>query len=163
MPFIEFKKAVSNSDGFMLYCKQCYKSREKKYQSEYKDINRERYRCHDRKWKKEHVYYVNEKAARNRANKRMASIGYKTFKLQLREIYKLCPIGYHVDHIVPINGINVCGLHVPWNLQYLTATDNIKKSNKLLTTTNEIVTSLIVSSDTKNQAANETSHILTSE
>ena len=47
----------------------------------------------------------------------------------LRYIYDNRPSGHHVDHIVPINNPFVCGLHVPWNLQYLIAADNLRKHN----------------------------------
>lgn len=48
----------------------------------------------------------------------------------IEKIYRECPKGFHVDHIEPINGADRSGLHVPWNLQYLPALDNLKKSNK---------------------------------
>lgn len=42
------------------------------------------------------------------------------------------PKDWHVDHIIPLQGENVSGLHVPWNLRVIPAKENMIKHNKLI-------------------------------
>jgi hypothetical protein len=51
---------------------------------------------------------------------------------KIKDIYEKCPPGYEVDHIVPLQGKLVSGLHVPENLQYLPMSQNRAKGNKFL-------------------------------
>jgi len=49
------------------------------------------------------------------------------------ELSKVMSQKYHVDHIIPLQGKNVSGLHVQNNLQVMLAIDNCKKSNHFIT------------------------------
>lgn len=50
---------------------------------------------------------------------------------EIREFYSNCPRGYQVDHIIPLKGKIVSGLHVLANLQYLPTDANRRKKNKV--------------------------------
>ena len=59
-------------------------------------------------------------------------------KKAIKEIYEICikttkttGIKHEVDHIIPLRGEFVSGLHVEWNLQVIKATENRSKSNKV--------------------------------
>ena len=41
-------------------------------------------------------------------------------------------VQFHVDHIIPLKGKNVCGFHIWSNIQVIPAHENLNKSNKLL-------------------------------
>lgn len=75
-----------------------------------------------------------------RANRRTLAAHYRAMKLQrtpswanreaINDFYRNCPEGYEVDHIIPLQGENVSGLHIAENLQYLTKSENCSKGNR---------------------------------
>lgn len=81
------------------------------------------------KWAKNNPAKANANAAKYRASKLNRTPSWANLE-KIKEIYKNCPIGYHVDHIIPLLGKFISGLHIETNLQYISARDNLRKSNK---------------------------------
>ncbi len=83
-------------------------------------------------WQKENPDKSAAKSARRRAHKLEATPKWLTreHKTAIMGFYGRAQVlGLEVDHIVPLKGKTVCGLHVPWNLQFLTRSENAKKGN----------------------------------
>ena len=89
-----------------------------------------------------HEHYLSNKTryvaarAKRRAAQENATPEWLTaiHKAQIQEMYDISlarktqtGVKHHVDHIVPIIGKAVSGMHVPWNLQVITAKENLSK------------------------------------
>lgn len=101
--------------------------------------NSKRLKLETKKHRQNHPEKVNADSALKRARKRERTPKWltKEHKKRIEDIYKTAlemteatGVEHHVDHIVPLCGENVSGLHLPWNLQILTVEENMKKYNK---------------------------------
>lgn len=81
-------------------------------------------------------YHANLETERPRRNARRGHLRKATppwADLEaIRRIYAACPPGHEVDHVLPIRGKRVSGLHVETNLQYLPVLANRMKSNRMI-------------------------------
>lgn len=140
-----------------VYCKSKCKSC---YNSDYKAANRARLNAITAQWHRDNKEQANAKkiawALANpekvkQTKKAYVSRNLKSYRAQcakrhaakmqrtpswadlaaIKQIYLNCPESMEVDHIVPLQGKTVSGLHVPYNLQYLTPEQNRSKGNRI--------------------------------
>lgn len=137
-------------------CDECLKAHNRRYQSAHRDElmpkkrawarqNPEKNRAQSRQWQVDNraIATAMQKASKAKkpehyaalwrayAAKRRAALLQRTPPWadleEIRRFYFACPSGMEVDHVVPLQGANVCGLHVQNNLQYLTKSENSRK------------------------------------
>ena len=110
----------------------------KKSKETWAQANRDKVNKFSREWKSKNKDYVVAETARRRANREKRTPCWLTKEQDelIRSMYKLAVektkqtgVVWHVDHIIPLNGKNVSGFHVPENLRVIPASENMRKSN----------------------------------
>lgn len=131
-----------NPEGRSEICRRYYESNKEQilaYLTAYRESNKDICRQRIKSWEVRNSDKVRAKCSRRRAAKINAQPPWlnEDQKSRITDFYKQakdCEIitgeSYHVDHIVPLQGKNICGLHVPWNLQVLPSDINLSKGNK---------------------------------
>jgi len=123
-PKAQFNKDKSKPDGLESRCKPCDTAKHVL-------------------WQKQNPDKVNARSARRRVAKleRMLKWGKLHLKPEIDNWYRRAKLAtkfmgekYEVDHIEPLQGKDVCGLHVPWNLTLLTKPENASKGNRRVKT-----------------------------
>lgn len=146
----EFRTHLSTKDKLTTYCKNCLykqarewaiKNKEKvnDWSSKYREENKLQIRKNSKKWRETNKGKKNADTAKRFAAKmqRMPKWLTQEEKLRMSCYYQLAAMrtkesghAWHVDHIVPMRGESVSGLHVPWNLRVISAQENMNKGNR---------------------------------
>lgn len=122
LPYTEFHLDNYNSRGINYSCKKC---RVAENAATYKKPSTKE--AHKRSYIK-NKDKIRARNALYRAQRELRCPSWAD-KTEIALIYKNCPEDLHIDHIIPLKGDLVSGLHVSENLQYLSPEDNIRKSN----------------------------------
>lgn len=108
------------------------------YYSENKDKKIERSKVNSRLHNKKYPWKALARTRAYQAAKEKRAISLSdSHKSDILHIYQQSALlrhlgyDYQVDHVVPLRGKTVSGLHVPWNLQVIPASQNMSKGNKI--------------------------------
>lgn len=149
--FSEFHKHKGKPFDLAVWCKECARENARRcYRNKdpeerlnikraWQDRNRQHVNHYNNEWRKSNPEKHAERQAKRRADKLSATPPWLEghHKAHIKRTYALAKMmeeitgdKYHVDHIIPLKGKNVCGLHIPSNLQVIPEQTNLKKSNK---------------------------------
>jgi hypothetical protein len=111
----------------------------KEAHKKYREANKQTRYQHKKQWIEKNRGKVNSYNSFRHSQKKQRTPVWLTDmdKLKIQCLYQLAAMyskesgeEWHVDHFVPLQGENVSGLHVPWNLRVIPASVNLRKYNK---------------------------------
>lgn len=155
----EFSKRAASKDGLNYVCRACMAARSRAwrdanpgafkswyaenreqrsdYWKDWYEKNKAARSVTYAQWAKENKHRVNALLAKRNAAKLNATPAWANHDA-IRQFYEraalltvLTGIRHEVDHVFPLQGRLVCGLHCEANLQILTKTENLKKGNRM--------------------------------
>lgn len=129
------------NDQYKRYCKS-WELKNKERRKKQKSLREKTDKCKEyrRTWRqnnkdKTSAYCRNAQAMKINATPKWLTKGQikeiELFYTHAHIAKKVLKEKFEVDHIVPLKGKTVCGLHVPWNLQILTESENCSKGNRI--------------------------------
>lgn len=135
-----------NSDYYEIrkaeyFSREDIKERARQKTREWVKANPERKKQTDKEWRENNRPKARAFSSKRRASERNATPPWLTKEhlAQITEIYAEAErltietgITHHVDHIIPLRGKTVSGLHVPWNLRAIPAPENLSKGARLI-------------------------------
>ena len=132
-PTIDFSVRKNRKSGFKSWCKSC----ESKSVIERRDL--QKWNEYQRQYYQQNRFIYIQNANKRHRIKKQSCLKLDEFNtLWMKELYDLAQrrtittkTPWEVDHIIPLRNKIVCGLHVPWNMQVVTRSENRTKSNKL--------------------------------